>query len=845
LSETSIELGMAPHILASQYVSWLDSIIRKASNGKEINCVNIMCSIPKLGGTFHFLKLTSPGQRSKVQGMSSEYFKVIKNLDIKFPENEDIIELAEFGTRCPISNSIASSLLHDYGNGSDFPPLPTKDGNFAIPKTTGEVIFGLLKTFTTFDYYRDVIGKFEIEGSLSTVIQCLLGLLPQFNDTDAAAMNRSEGQLPGKLIGNIRWLSEEEKKQLWLNNINHEKPSDRAFWLLSVVESLQWPTESEFGIVDSLYSFLVSESEDESKNVSWKGMKNHLEGIRLFLEPITFYFNSELLSENEKTHLSDSLRKYILPYVNRLSKLSTFFSIGHINQPESSSHSSLWQAETIAQAFLNISSPKHLSCHTTRDYGQSFEINLNRVPFGNYDNYNNGNPFNIFSLLNNYWGFYEQTDAIEDLSGTKPFQIPKTGKFFILYDDDEINGAFLKTLEEANIELHSYLYDVVTLAHTEFFEDPIKLPEKNWYEEAFDQFYILFDKHRQFEKTEPRPKEFILREDELCFYTKLFQSMGVSPEDSILEIGIGYGRLAKKIIDARIVSCENYFGVDLSVEMIEACKTFLSEDNLIRCDMCDFKSYLPEERQQFNTIILAYTTFGCYGNENDLITLKSISDSVRPWGQLILEQHNPKIDSVESPLLIYEKKSGQREYRLIKTTQFKSNNTNQQFIDYQGHYSYFEFTNTGGASIVKNQSYCVRLYNDNWLLTELSKMKFYVEFYEDFKKEPSCNGVNDDAVLMICHAIKLPFEFDLMKKAFEGIKQLFIWATDSMFDRYKKTNLIKEDVVKKDNKNKIYRKIISNKISEKQLIWLSKMPYDRTSQENERSFELIEKLICE
>lgn len=782
-----INIGIESHNLISDHVSWLMSLlVDSAPRGKPLYCANIMYNVPRLAGTFHLAPIIHP-ELPALTGISSPYFKKVKSLCALFPTQADIEALVKFGIRSPIARSSAHDLLLQYNSdGSELPLLPLRRG-LLKPTKDEDILYGLLGTFSNPDKHLDIIKEFWANGLSSGAIQCLLGFLPQFNETTEAVMTRTEGESSGHVVAGIRWVSQEEKIKLWEEHAKNDKPRDRAFWLLSAVESLQWSGFSEFGIVDSLYSFLISKDCDEIGLRKIKDVENdtqldaYLGRLWLLLKQITFYFNIKDLEEDKKrADLACKLQTKLRTEVANLASLAATVGMWHMQQINANpSNNDDGRIAKVAQALLNIADPLYVTC---KDKFTGNSITRARVDLDSLDIYkdDDAEPGEMFSQLNQPWGIYEDIEKPEiEVGSPVRLSIQNCGDIELGFGEE--GNDLSKAFDRSRLELGRYLHDAVTRMQN-LDSDRIRSEvdvEDDWYKSAFDEYYIAFDKNRQ---NDPAIAEFSLRKrEEDHFYQELLlaETKELDRTPVVLDIGIGYGRLAQKLIDKKLISAEDYHGLDLSHTMLSACGELLPKIPLYEGSMHELKALLKKFGLEPDVFIWAYSTFGCYRNDTDLETLRGLADVVKPYGLVVIEQHNPRKANNEKYILEHGPlEIDGKEVKLYKTTSLVCEGEDCDWADYTGQYNYYEVSPTSYNTLLRKISYCVRIYTDNWLKRVLKEMDFHVEFFADFDPNKPYNVHRTDATVMICVATKLPVKLADLVDAIKKVRDIYLGMKD-------------------------------------------------------------------
>ena len=182
-----------------------------------------------------------------IVGPSSKYFTDLIDLGkLPLPRPSELQTLIEYALRCPHTISAIDDLLLE-----------------GIPKTLGldyptrrRIIGKLLMTFadlgSTDGSLRqaalDTILALERERQLLQVIHTLLGMLPQYDFAMGV-----------ELENKARVISPATKKKAWDDAAKYSDSATSVFMLLSLVESLQWPSNDFFYVIPNLYRFLAGE----------------------------------------------------------------------------------------------------------------------------------------------------------------------------------------------------------------------------------------------------------------------------------------------------------------------------------------------------------------------------------------------------------------------------------------------------------------------------------------------------------------------------------------------------------------------------------------------------------
>ena len=178
----------------------------------------------------------------------------------------------------------------------------------------------------------------------------------------------------------------------------------------------------------------------------------------------------------------------------------------------------------------------------------------------------------------------------------------------------------------------------------------------------------------------------------------------------------------------------------------------------------DMSEVLEMFNEKFDVIIFAYTTFGCYSDdEQNAEVLRKINNILLPGGVVIIEQFNPAIKEAEKPYWVVDEIIDGRSICLEKTTRYKSFPGDNNYALYTGEYTYKEFT-PFGSNLLRRDYYCLKLYKDFWIKNIFNDPKYLIEeinICEDFDINSKYIG-DEKSAHMIC----------IIKKYSEGIERL-------------------------------------------------------------------------
>jgi SAM-dependent methyltransferase len=759
------QLHFESHQLISKYVEWLKKKVQKSiqcvEDPKSVFCVNIMYNVPRFSGTLHLTDFTKPGEAC-VFASTSPFFKEVYKINAIFTTKEDIRKLVNFGISYSTTRTAAVEILRSWKDKEKFPELillPTlKDDECQIPSTIEDILTGLLITFSDLKKYLPIITKLQGNGHLSAVVQCLLSFLPQFNNPKAALMKHSRvnaDESEVKVIGGIRWVPQALKIKAWNDNTDSANSQDRAFWLLSAIESLQWPDKTEFGVVDSLYDFLFpSETgETSTENSLDIFLDCYIHKLKFFLEPITFYFNVQEMEDGEKVKLADRLRIELKAEIARMADLTRKVGIWYLLQDNSECSHLDSRATLILKAILNISGPQYLSFNCTENGETIILSNDASSPETDQES-----QIDFFDILLYPYGIYNQTDILKtsEVGDSFIFDISE-GRLELRYGKEQNVPCF----ESGKIELCNYLHEA--MKSIPYFKVS---KEVDWYVTAFHKMYKEFDEIRQEE-------DFARIKNEVNYIYKVLNGLDVD-KCTIADIGVGYGRLAKKLLkenDIKII------GYDHSEELLKLCEDDLRIQNkslydIVHGDFLEISEKLSNYINKVDLALMMFTTFGCYGNDDQNIkVLKMAYDLLRPGGKLIIEQINPfkylLTTGLDKQWQHYSGRECFSEWELYKSSCFLNDDENA-FTKYFGHYYYIQ--KNGVHELKRCDFYELRLYTLDWfnkIAAQILKPQF-LKPLGSFLGEDYTPKVSD---LLIIEIAK-PFTENEHKKMYEWISEI-------------------------------------------------------------------------
>ncbi len=657
------------------------------------------------------------------------------------PSATDIRALSTLAPRCPRTRALAQSVARGINK-----RLREKYREVDFDDVAALVEW-LLHAFATpkIDVINDLYATLPIE-----VMRLLLGFLPQFDGVPASVMTPDQqGKRPGEDIAGIWWATEDDKIRLWNDHVGSEDPASRLFFLLSRIESLQWDTGSEFGIIDSLGNF-----------VSRWGEVPYLQGRILPLSHVSLYFCCPTLPRAKKEGLAEYIGKEMGRCADELVYLGLAIAAALCKNAMRFSRELQEDSNAaVLHALLGVLSPelvqwvpstrheetKALRRRNSQEAAQPISqadgqecsglISTLRSPWGLLAP-DGQSPLTLGAWLEQHEEYHWANADLYIGSGLLPSRAGGLAMRF--------SGANPRSTIEANRVFLGLLASDVGQWH--HLVEELSGWHEEWYAHVFDHLYCAFDRKRHRRKGIP---EFRLRAHrEANFYHQILPDVSTAP--CILEVGIGYGRLAKKLIDENIVAKEAYYGIDLSRAMVERAQRVLPDSQVKLGDMRELKRCFPD--LPFDVVILAYTTFGVFASDADNAAVLSQAHEVLSTnGTLVLEQHAPRAGV--QPLLNMRIIRGDTEWRLVKTSRFIHHTSEHD--TYAGEYCYYR-KRLGQGKLIRVDRYAVRLYSETWLEQHLRALGFgCISFWRNFLAAGNQDEEFQDGITMACVARKV------------------------------------------------------------------------------------------
>jgi len=154
-----------------------------------------------------------------------------------------------------------------------------------------------------------------------------------------------------------------------------------------------------------------------------------------------------------------------------------------------------------------------------------------------------------------------------------------------------------------------------------------------WWVQAFDELYPMRYRHRDLGEAER-------------FVECLGHLYPLSP-GRILDLGCGDGRY----LQALVARGQAPLGLDLSDPLLRSARERLLETDLVRADM----RRLPLRPCSFSHVLMMFTTFGYFAEEENLRLLRNVAGLLVEGGCLVLDLINPAV--LRRTLVAHSKKA--------------------------------------------------------------------------------------------------------------------------------------------------------------------------------------------
>jgi SAM-dependent methyltransferase len=175
----------------------------------------------------------------------------------------------------------------------------------------------------------------------------------------------------------------------------------------------------------------------------------------------------------------------------------------------------------------------------------------------------------------------------------------------------------------------------VTDRLNECYRKSVRFAYLNWYRDFYDESYLLIDNEGARRETEA---EIQLIGD------LLKQIKGQPPSGTIklLDLGCGYGRLAKPLAEAD--KRFHIWGIDTSTDMLQEAKkrtpsSLQDQLHYADVDMINLGEYLKRKKmkERFDAAICMYSSFGYMADKDNFTVLRTIATSLEPGGFFLLD----------------------------------------------------------------------------------------------------------------------------------------------------------------------------------------------------------------
>jgi len=564
-------------------------------------------------------------------------------------------------------------------------------------------------------------------------------------------------------------------------------------------------------LINNVFNFI------EEKISEIKNLKNK---YSLHLQRLSIYFSCNKIDDT--VELEDELRDCLSKQYEKLLDLVGLMCLElHLSDLDNYRYSKESRFSSIAQGLMNLIPAKFLGILENFKYEKNIQRSFFLFNAGDeYFNYyqENNKKSELLSMLNEPWGVYikEEDINIDQYRANRDITDENVEKFIDSfkkkYEFYKENVESMKSkIEKNNVgciynknencifwnlinSSHHHIsvgvrlkakYDSLSFNTESFYLGKLMaqiydftyrftvLSDSLWYNNAFDEYYYLFDNFRQ------NSEEFEnIFENEINFYKWIFNNINKENDEKlkVLDIGVGYGRLEKKFIEGGLDL--EIIGFDSSKIMIKFAKKSLPDvfSDIFKGEMHNI-DYLIDSKYKgkINAAILTFTTFGYYPNDDlNIQTLEAVCNVLCDGGKIIIEQFLPPTKPSSLRTMVYDltkkeyyellKKEYERDDKdmneiymsLIKTSDFVP--VSKNFAFYKGHYFYFK-NGPNGKNLVKHHPYEIRLYTPEWFQENLKKIGFSdIKFYQNFETSPididSSSFKKENRPIMICVAQK-------------------------------------------------------------------------------------------
>ena len=223
---------VSPARILSSLTSHLREAIARATDDDQV-CVNLVFYSPRLHSTLHFLPLEMGGAlRIDTGGYHAQLRKILNDNEDVHLCPEDINEILAYACASPLAVSAARPLI-GFKDQWDSPQGVLED---------------LLHRFNS----PEAEEVYELNDFLPLAVICLLSFLPQPRGLKKTILGDTEKH--------IDWIAPVRKKEQWKKAAGERSVPYKLYFLLSLVESLQWPEGASFVLVPNIHEYLRREA---------------------------------------------------------------------------------------------------------------------------------------------------------------------------------------------------------------------------------------------------------------------------------------------------------------------------------------------------------------------------------------------------------------------------------------------------------------------------------------------------------------------------------------------------------------------------------------------------------
>ena len=650
---------------------------------------------------------------------------------------------------------------------------------FQENKTKNEILKTLIGLFNTFNYDEiEKLRKKRKDKLFQKIIKILLFSIPQFPVDPKYAVTATNENLKFKYIDSIE---KRNKYELLYKDFKSGDLglSERIFLLITFIEGYLWSINDN----EELGSFYVGNLYEIIMNGISASHNQLYTRYSFYLTPFDLYIYGDIKpSANEgKLHKKiadvfreqfDSIILFVKSFVAKLNidSVRSWYELSNPVSPDS-----------IAHGIMNICLPKKIGC-----YEMHWENNMQKLlPIS--ASFELDEQKEVLERLENLWGCYKETEPFvniidfpkeeKDLLSNKNQLLIKTENAFnqtkyIAIEFCETSFSFKNILPQ--IKTYKYTFkaflEKLELIHQ---TASLNLNDKRWYKKAYCSLYERVDEIRQEKQYKKNCNDYRVWEaDEL----DVFFSSQTNESVVVYDFGAFNGRLAKKILHRGKDKIKRIYAIDQNQEYITKLRHNLSlpekqsDDDLVQTYCCDFRNihlFSENNREKADLICFANTVFGYFEDSENIAVLKTAYNLLKPGGIIWIDQFNPnnpplhcnysKVEDSELghiPVFEFEIKNGneiRNTYKLIKTSNIKKPDGNDDYGLYYGNYMYFQIS-CSDEKLIKCDTYNIKLYTESW----------FKEIYPQTTFE-----VKDKMTTVLYKIVKTPSKEDIIEKSKE------------------------------------------------------------------------------